>query len=85
MKNAAKRDAESQATEIVKNAKNQEKKILKETEDQLQNEKTKVMHEIEGELATMISDLSAKFISGKLDSEEDEKLIKKFLAERRNE
>ena len=82
MKNAAKRDAESQATEIVKSAKNQEKKILKDTEDQLQNEKTKVMHEIECELATMISDLSAKFIGSKLDGKDDEKMIKKMLAER---
>jgi len=82
MKNAAKRDAESQATEIVKSAKKQEKKIMKDTEDQLQNEKTKVMHEIEGELATMISDLSGKVISGKLDGKDDEELIKKMLAER---
>ena len=82
MKNASRRDAENQASEIMKSAKNQEKKILKDTEDQLQNEKTKVMQEIEGELATMISDLSAKFISGKLDEKGDQKLIKKMLTER---
>lgn len=82
MKGAAKRDAENQATDILKSAKNQEKKILKDTEDQLQNEKIKVMHEIEGELATMISDLSAKFISDKMNGSSDEELIKKMLVER---
>ena len=82
MKNASRRDAENQASEIMKSAKNQEKKILKDTEDQLQNEKIKVMQEIEGELATMISDLSAKFISEKLDGKSDQELIKKMLAER---
>ena len=35
MKKLAKRDAESQAVAIMKNAKDQEKKILKDTEEQL--------------------------------------------------
>lgn len=82
MKKAANRDAESQATAIVKNAKNQEKKILKDTEEQLVHEKDKVMKEIEGELTEMVTTLSAKFLSKKVDDKNDENLIKKMLTER---
>ena len=82
MKKAASRDAENQATAIVKNAKNQEKKILKDTEEQLIHEKDKVMKEIEGELTEMVTNLSAKFLSEKVDDKKDKNLIKKIIAER---
>ena len=82
MKKAATRDAESQATVIVRNAKDQEKKILKDTEEQLVHEKDKVMKEIEGELTEMVTNLSAKFLSEKVDDKNDRNLIKKMLTER---
>ncbi len=82
MKKFAKRDAESQATAIVKNAKNQEKKILKDTEEQLVHEKDKVMKEIEGELTEMVTNLSSKFLSEKVNDKNDRNLIKKMLTER---
>ena len=82
MKQASKRDAESQATIIIKSANDQEKKILKDTEEQLKHEKEKVMGEIEDELISMVSNLSAKFLSEKLDDKKDVTLIKKVISER---
>ncbi len=82
MKKFAKRDAESQAVAIMKNAKDQEKKILKDTEEQLVHEKEKVMQEIEGELTEMVTNLSAKFLSEKVNDKNDRNLIKKMLTER---
>ena len=82
MKYASKRDAESQATIIIKSANDQEKKILKDTEEQLKHEKEKVMEEIEDELTAMVSDLSSKFLSEKLDKKKDVNLIKKVISER---
>ncbi len=82
MKKFAKRDAESQAVDIVKKAKDQEKKILKDTEEQLVHEKDKAMKEIEGELTEMVTNLSAKFLSEKVDDKNDQNLIKKMLTER---
>ena len=55
---------------------------MQETEAQLENERTKVMEKIEEELAGMISNLSAKFLTEKLDKEKDTDLIKKMLAEK---
>ncbi len=63
LKKSAAKDAENRASEIVKSAMDQEKKILRETESQLLNEKDKVMGEIGEELSEMISKLSAKYIS----------------------
>ena len=82
MKYASKRDAESQVTAILKSANDQEKKILKDTEEQLKHEKEKVMEEIESELTAMVSNLSAKFLSEKLDDKKDVNLIKKVISER---
>ena len=82
MKHASKRDAEDQATTIIKSANDQEKKILKDTEEQLKHEKEKVMEEIEDELTAMVSDLSSKFLSEKLDEKKDVNLIKKVISER---
>ncbi len=82
MKYASKRDAESQVTAILKSANDQEKKILKDTEEQLKHEKEKVMEEIEDELTAMVSNLSAKFLSEKLDEKKDVNLIKKVISER---
>ena len=82
MKNAATSDAEGKARDIMKNAKEQEKRILQDTEEQLEIEKVKVMGEIEDELAEMVADLSAKFLSEKLDEKKDYDLIKKIISER---
>ena len=40
------------------------------------------MKELESELAEMVSVLSGKFLSGKIDGKKDEELISKILSER---
>jgi len=82
MKSAATSDAEGKAMDIINNAKEQEKRILQDTEDQLETEKVKVMGEIEDELAEMVAEFSSKFLSEKLDEKKDKELIKKIIAER---
>jgi len=81
MKQAARRDAEKKSSNIIKEAKEKERKIIIETEDQLLHEKEKVIQEIEGELTTMIADLSEKFLSQKIDKEEDLRLLNKLIKE----
>ncbi len=82
LKQASRREAEHQASDILKEAKNQEKRILQDTEAQLEQEKVKTLKELEGELADMVSSLSEKFLSGKIDEEKDTQLIKNIIAER---
>ena len=82
MKQSSRRDAEGKASEILKEAKNQEKRILKDTEAQLEHEKAKTLQELESELANMVSDLSEKFLSGKIDDNKDKELIKGIIAQR---
>ncbi|MEA2096109.1 MAG: F0F1 ATP synthase subunit B [Candidatus Cloacimonadota bacterium] len=82
MKNAATSDAEGKAKDIMKNAKEQEKRILQDTEEQLETEKVKVMEIIEDELTEMVAELSSKFLSEKFDEKKDKELIKKIISER---
>ena len=82
MKQNSRRDAESKATEILKEAKNKEKRILKDTEAQLEHEKVKTLQKLESELANMVSDLSGKFLSDKINDDKDKELIKGIIAER---
>ncbi len=81
MKQASRHDAEKQASLIVKDAKEKERKILFETEVQLQHEKDKVMHAMEDELTRMVTDLSGKFLSSKIEKEQDIKLLNKLISE----
>ncbi len=82
MKKIAKKDAEIQASGIIKQAKEQEKKIVKETEDQLIYEHEKAVSKVREELADMIASLSEKFLSTKIDEKKDDELLKKILSER---
>ncbi len=82
MKQNAKKDAENQASEIVKSAKDHEKKILRDTEEQLEHEKNKTVGIIEEELTEMIADFTEKILSGKMDGKADDALIKKMISER---
>ena len=81
MKQASRRDAEKQASEIIQEAKDKERKIISETEDQLQHEKDKVMQSIETELTQMVTNLSEKFLSHKIDKKQDVELLNKLISE----
>lgn len=82
MKKIAKKDAEIQASGIIKQAKEHEKKIVKDTEDQLIYEHEKAVSKVREELADMIASLSEKFLSTKIDEKKDDELLKKILSER---
>ncbi len=82
MKQAAKRDAEYRAAEILREAKENEKRIALETENQIALERKKVMAQLQGELGGMIADLSEKFLSKKLDASVDTEIIEQMLTER---
>jgi len=82
MKQAAKRDAEYRAAEILREAKENEKRIALETENQIALERKKAMAQLQGELGGMIADLSEKFLSKKLDASVDTEIIEQMLTER---
>ena len=82
LKKKAKQDAEKQSTEILKSAVEHEKRLMKELDNQLILEKEKVLTQIKSELAEMISQLSEKFLSGKIDEEQDLSLINKMLTDK---
>lgn len=81
MKTRAQKDAEKKAESILDAAKEGKKKILIETESQLQHEKEKAVKELKSELAGMIEKISEKVIHEKLDSEKDLKLIEEMLSQ----
>ncbi len=82
MKKKARSDAEVQANEIIDDAKDHEKKIMQETEEMIEHEKIKAVGEVKEELAGMVSKLSAKFLSGKMDDKTDLEMIEKMVSER---
>ena len=81
-KKRARSDAEIQANEIISDAKDHEKKIMQETEEMIEHEKVKAVGEIKEELADMVSKLSAKFLSKKMDEKHDLDVIEKMISER---
>jgi len=83
-KKKARGDAELQAHEIIDDAKDHEKKIMQETEEMIEHEKVKAVGEIKEELAGMVSELSAKFLSKKMDENNDQDMIEKMISERGN-
>lgn len=77
-----KREAEDQAGDIIRNAQNQQKKILAETDAQLATEKRKAMHELEDQVSGLIAEVAGKVIADKMDPATDAKLISQLLKER---
>ena len=82
MKQSSKREVESQTSKMIKEAKEHEKRILKEAEVQLEHEREKTKKALEEELTEMVSALSEKFLSSKIDDEKDKKIIKKIISQR---
>ena len=77
-----KREAEDQASDIIRQAQNQQKKILTETDVQLATEKKKALHALEDQVAGFIADVAGKVIADKMDRDTDAKLIEQLLKER---
>jgi F-type H+-transporting ATPase subunit b len=82
MKQAARREADHQAEDIVKQAKEHEKRIAQETEEQINLERKKAMGQLQGELAEMVAALSEKFLSQKLNDEADTRIIEQMVEQR---
>ncbi len=80
IKQKAKKEAQLTAEEILKEAHDSKKKIISDTEKQLEHEKEKVLKEVKGELAELIEKVSEKVIHEKLDDEKDAKLIDEILS-----
>ncbi|MBN2460209.1 MAG: F0F1 ATP synthase subunit B [Candidatus Cloacimonetes bacterium] len=81
-KKAAKKEAEKKAEEILTQAKEHERKIIKDTNLQLTHEREKAISQIEHEMSDMIANLSSKFLSEKMDSKKDREAIANLLKKR---
>lgn len=79
LKKSALQEAKQNATKIVEDARTRERTILSEAEVQLKHEKEKVVSQIKEDLAEMVSGLAEKFLSKKIDSATDKKLIETML------
>ena len=79
MKNTAKKEASFQADDILKKAKDHEKRILLDTEQQLAHEKDKTINEIKEQMSDLVANLSGKFLKEKIDSGKDKKIISELL------
>lgn len=75
-------EAEKQAVEIINKAKQQEKDIIKQTDIRIEQEMKLALKNIEGQISELVCDLSAQFISSKIDKETDKKYIEQLIAER---
>lgn len=79
MKKSAQKEADKTSEEIIKTAREREKKILSDADIQLKHEKEKTIESIKLELADMISSFSEKFLLEKIDKEADKKLINSII------
>ncbi len=82
MKDQIRKEAENQANDILNSAKVQEKKILIETEAQLELKKIKATQDIEENITALVTELSSKVLAEKMDKEMDSALIQRVLADR---
>ncbi len=78
----AQKDAEIKADSIISDAKEKEKKIILETQVELEHERAKVVKGLEKEISSMISSLTSKLVEGKMDEKEDDLMISKLLSQR---
>ncbi len=81
MKEKATKESEALSDKIIKEAREREKAVLIDTENQLVQEKTKAIKEVEGRLSEIVSILTSKVIGKNLDQKIDAELIEKLLQE----
>ena len=77
----AKKDADLKAEDILSEAKERKKQIMKETDEQLIHKKKSAQQQIEQNLALLVSDLTAKLLNKKVDSKQDKDLIESIIKE----
>ena len=84
LRKKAKEEADLAASEIIKIAKEQKKRLLDDADKQIEFEKEKAIQSIGSDIAGMVSELSGKFMDKKLTAKDDEELIQKLVSERGN-
>lgn len=82
IKDTIRREAETQADNILHNAKQQERETIQQTQNQLKELNKKAMIEIESKLSDIVADLTGKVLAEKIDEKKDRDLINKLLAKR---
>ena len=82
MKENIRRDAETQAEDIIKVAKQKEHEIIAQEENKIRELHHQATIQIEAELSALIADLTARVLAEKIDSEKDKQLILKLLENR---
>ncbi len=82
LRDKIKKEAQIEADKIIDEAHAQNKKLLADGEKRLEMESKKALKSLEGEVATLVAELSSKVLGTKIDSEKDKELIEKMLKER---
>jgi F0F1-type ATP synthase membrane subunit b/b' len=82
MRDKIKKEAQIEADQIIDEAHQHNKKILADGEKRLALESKKALQELEGDLASLVADLTGKVLETKLDSQKDVELIDKVIQER---
>lgn len=77
----ARMEAEQKALDILNSAREREKQIMKDTEEQVSHQKELAEQELQGRMAVMVSELTAKLLSKKMDSSQDQDLIDSIIKE----
>lgn len=75
----AKQQAESAKAEILKKTKAEQQTMLERNQQELTQQKTKMLQEAQGELANLVISASEKLLRSKLDNKTDQKLINQAL------
>lgn len=82
LKALAKKEADQQALDIIKQAKKQEKSIIQQTEKRLEQEQKEAIVALEGELKGMVASLTQRLLEEKLSVDLDQKVIDRMIARR---
>ncbi len=71
----AKDEAMAEKTEIIKNSKEEARRMIEKANEEIANDKERVQSEISGDMVELVNLVSAKFIAQNITEEEDMALI----------
>ena len=76
------KEAETQAANLIDTAKQQERDIVKQAQIQIQEMNFKAIAELENDLSEIVANFTSKVLYEKIDSQKDKELIKRILEKR---
>jgi F-type H+-transporting ATPase subunit b len=82
IKDNIRREAELQAENLIHAAKEHERNIISQTQNQIAEQHKQAMTQIESDLLSLIAEVSGKVLSEKIDSQKDKELIHRMLEKR---